>query len=434
MKNPYARRALQVLAVAGAAWALVACNNDEPLITVADHGPNMVSYWDEVAAATINTAAAPSDATPEEKAPNFAIDMATVHVAMYDAAMAVASTHQPFIATPATPGAGASIEAAVAAAAYGVLSQLFPNRAAAYQAKYAEALASVSDAAARDQGVALGTEVANAVVAARANDGRATVLPAFVPGTQPGQFRGVNPIGRANQYIRPFSIASAAQFRVAGPPALDSATYAADFNETRDLGGAASTTRTLEQTEIARFNTEPPPRFATRNLRQFARSQPALAENARLMAMLYVTVADLTIGCFESKYHYLAWRPTSAINLADTDGNPDTTADPSWTPVVPSPNHPEYPAAHACTFGGIGEALRRFYGTGQLQFSFDTMAADIRPENMTRRFESINDMVQFISDARIYGGMHFRYATEHGRTLGEQTAAWVAQRHFLPRE
>ncbi len=95
-------------------------------------------------------------------------------------------------------------------------------------------------------------------------------------------------------------------------------------------------------------------------------SQPTLAENTRLMAMLYVTVADLTIGCFESKYLYLLWRPASAITLADTDGNAATTADPAWTPVVPTPNHPEYPAAHACNFGGVGEVLRSYYGTRRL--------------------------------------------------------------------
>jgi hypothetical protein len=324
------------------------------------------------------------------------------------------------------------MEAALAAAAYGVLRGLFPNRAALYQTKYDDALATVTDAAAKAQGVALGSEVAAAILAERASDGRATVLPAFVPGTLPGQFRGVNPIGRTNQYVKPFSLMSASQFRAPGPPALESATYTANFNETRDLGGAASTTRTVEQTESARFHTEPPPRFWTRNLRQFAMSQPTLAENTRLMALLYVVQADASIACFESKYQYLFWRPTSAITLADTDGNADTTADPAWTPVVPTPNHPEYPAAHGCVFGGMGEALRSFYRTRQLKFSFDTTVAGISAEGMTHRYESIQDMTDD-SLARIWGGMHFRTSVEHGRTLGEKTAAWVASHHFGPR-
>ena len=433
MKYRNAQRGLCALALAGAAWAIVGCgSDDDPEITVADRGANMVSYWDEVAATTVNAAASPSDTTQSEKAPNFAFDMTSVHVAMYDAAIAIAGTHQPFKVTPAAPAADASSEAAVSAAAYGVLKALFPNRSALYQAKYDTALAAVPDGDAKAQGIALGTEVANAIVADRANDGRATVLPAFVPGTEPGQFRGVNPIGRTSPYVRPFSIRSASQFHAPGPLALDSAAYAADVNETRDLGGAASTTRTLEQTEAARFNTEPPPRFWTRNLHQFATSQSTLAENARLMAMLYVTIADLTIGCFESKYRYLYWRPTSAITLADTDGNAATTADPAWTPVVPTPNHPEYPAAHACTFGGVGEALRGFYRTSRLKFSFDTTVAGISPGGMTHAYVSIEDMNRE-GLARIWGGMHFRTSVEHGRTLGEKTAGWVVSHHFGPR-
>ena len=429
-RNPRVAACIMVLA---GGWLLHGCNDDDdPSITVAKNGPNMVSYWDEVAASTINAPASASDATEAERFPNTSFDMPTVHVAMYDAAMAIEGTYRPYLVTPTSAAAGASMEAAVSAAAYGVLKGLFPNRAALYETKYADALAAITDAAARAQGVALGTEVANAILANRANDGRATVLPAFVQGTLPGQFRGVNPIGRSFQYVKPFSIMSASQFRAPGPPALDSATYTADFNETRDLGGAASTTRTLEQTEAARFNTEPPPRFWSRNLRQFAMSQPTLAENARLMALLYVVQADLSIGCFETKYHFLFWRPTSAITLADTDGNADTAPDATWTPVVPTPNHPEYPAAHACNFSGIGEALRRFYGTRKLKFSFDTTVAGISPEGMTHAYESIEDMNKE-GLARIWGGMHFRTSIEHGRMLGVQTANWVVQRHFGPR-
>jgi hypothetical protein len=428
--NP--RRAAYIVVLAAASLLNACGDDDEPVVTVASNGPNAVSYWGEVAATTINAPASASDATESERFSNYAFDMTAVHVAMYDAAMAIAGTHQPYKVTMTAPATGASMDAALAAAAYGVLKGLFPNRAALYQARYDEALATIADAAGKAQGIALGAEVANAILADRANDGRATALPAFVPGTLPGQFRGVNPIGRTNQYVKPFSLISASQFRAPGPPALDSAAYTADFNETRDLGGASSTTRTVVQTEAARFHTEPPPRFWTRNMRQFATSQPTLAENARLMALLYVVQADVAIACFETKYHYLAWRPTSSINLADTDGNPDTIADPAWTPVVPTPNHPEYPAAHGCVFGGVGEALRSFYRTSRLKFSFDTTVAGISPAGMTHNYESIQD---FTDDtlARIWGGMHFRTSVEHGLTLGEKTAAWVASHHFSPR-
>jgi hypothetical protein len=423
-----------VLAVASAVWLATGCGGDDdnPAITVASAGANVVSYWDEVAAAVINTPAAPSDSTESERFPNYSADMATLHVALYDTAIAIAGTHQPYKVTPVSPADGASTDAAVNAAAYAVLSGLFPNRAALYQAKYTDAQAAVPDSPAKAQGITLGNEVAAAILADRAGDGRATVLAPFVPGTLPGQFRGVNPVARNQQYIKPFAITSASQFRLPAPSALDSAAYAADVNETMALGSLNSTARSAEQTEAARFHTEPPPRFWTRNLHQFAMSQPSVAGNARLMALLWATQADASIGCFDSKYHHLFWRPISAITLADTDGNAATTADPAWTQVVPTPNHPEYPAAHACVFSSMGEALRAFYGTTNLSFSFDTTVAGISPAGMIHSYTSIKDFSDE-SIARIWGGMHFRNSVVQGQKLGTQTAQWVTQNHFAAR-
>ena len=162
-------------------------------------------------------------------------------------------------------------------------------------------------------------------------------------------------------------LAGLSQFRAPGPPALTSAAYAADVNETKALGAAASTTRTAEQTEIARFHTEPPFNFWPRNLRVFATTADGVASQARLMAMLWVALADSLDACFESKYTYLAWRPISAITL-DGDGNDATIIDPAWTPVLPTPNHPEYPAAHACGAGAVAEVLRAYYGTPNISF------------------------------------------------------------------
>ncbi len=151
------------------------------------------------------------------------------------------------------------------------------------------------------------------------------------------------------------------------------------------------------------------------------------------MALLYVVNADVSIACFETKYHDLFWRPVSAIALADSDGNAATAADAAWTPVVPSPNHPEYPAAHGCVLGGLGEALRSFYGSCNLTFSFDSTVAGISPAGMRHSYASIQDLTDD-SYARIWGGMHFRTSVEQeGRTLGEKTAAWVVAHHFGPR-
>ena len=267
--------------------------------------------------------------------------------------------------------------------------------------------------------------MAAAVVANRANDGRAVVLAPYVASTEPGKFRGVNPISRFFPSIRPFTLTSLSQFRPPAPPALDSATYAADINETKALGGAVSATRTAEQFETARFHTEPPPIFLTRNFGRFARTTDNVADAARLMAVIYVGYADAIDACFEAKYFYEAWRPQSAIPLADTDNNAATVADAAWTPSVPTPNHPEYPAAHSCTAGALGELLRLYYGTDRVIFNFDSTVT-----GTTRTYATTDALAEESKVARIYGGMHFRYSTVAGAALGKQVANWAYQHNF----
>lgn len=190
---------------------------------------NAVAYWNKIASDTVNVPAA-TTGPAEEQRPIAWVDLATVHVAIYDAVNAIAGTHRAFAVTPATPAASASQEAATAASAYGVLKGLFPNRGAQYQAAYDAYLAALPDGDAKARGIALGTEVATAIVALRANDGRSTAV-TYTAKTMPGNFRGVNPVGPFFPYVKPFALTSAAQFRAAPPPALDSASYAADFNE-----------------------------------------------------------------------------------------------------------------------------------------------------------------------------------------------------------
>jgi hypothetical protein len=355
--------------------------------------------------------------------------LASVHVAIYDAVMAIAGTHRPYAITPTVAAAGASQEAAVAAAAYRVLLGLFPNRAAQYQTAYDTFVATLPDGTAKTQGLAVGAEVAAGILALRAGDGRAVVLAPYVPGSAPGQFRGTNPIGRPNAFIRPFALTTIGQFRAPGPPALSSAAYAADLNETKALGSATtSSMRTAEQTEAALFNAESSNVYWPRNLRSFAMTNRSVAEQARLMAMIWVAHADTQNACFESKYFYRFWRPSSAVTLADTDGNDATTVDASWVPLVTTPNHPEYPAAHSCIAGALAETLRIYFGTPNVAFDFTSTFT-----GTTHHFATAQAMIDEIQIARIAGGIHFRTSTVDGAALGKNVANWALTRNFQPK-
>ena len=389
---------------------------------------NPVAYWNRIASDTINQPATPTTGTPEERRPHGQVDLATTHVAIYDAVIAITGTHIPFAASPTSDPAGASQEAAVAAAAYGVLKALFPNRSAQYQDAYDTYVASIPNSAAKTRGLAIGAEVASKVVALRANDGRSTVV-TYTPGTGPGAFRGTNPINVFVPYMKPFTLTSAAQFRLPPPLALGSSAYAADLAEVQALGGATSTQRSAAQLEAARFHTENPGIFLSRNYRSFAMDSRSIADNARLMAMLWVTQGDSNIACFESKYFHNYWRPQSAIPLADTDGNAATTADATWAPVVPTPNHPEYPAAHMCQNGAAAAVLKAFFGTSQVSFSFSSTAT-----NTVRNYATPDEMVSEIELARIVGGMHFRNSGVQGGVLGSNVANWIIANHFKPKQ
>lgn len=434
-RNVLASSAL--VSVAASAALMLGCSASLPnrpaeavALSLPSRGPDPVSRWSEVAADTINGAGTAA-VTPQEKLPHYALDMATTHIAVYDALIAIGGTHQPFATAPTTTAAGASTDAAAAAAAYGVLKALFPNRGALYQSAYDTSLAAIPDGDAKTRGIAIGAEAASGIVALRANDGRDVVLAPYVPGTLPGRFRGTDPVNRNLPHVKPFTLQSPAQFRAEGPPALGSRAYTDDVNETRSLGSSSSTTRTEVQTDTARFHTEQPQLFWTRNLRIFATSRATAVDNARLTAMLWVAHADALIGCFESKYHFQFWRPASAITLADADDNDATTADLAWMPVVPTPNHPEYPAAHGCMAGAAAEVLRGFFGTKRLAFAFDSKVVGL--VNGTRRYDSTDAMVEELQVARIWGGMHFRTSTVDGTVLGTKTAAWVMKQAFQPK-
>jgi hypothetical protein len=366
--------------------------------------------------------------TPEERRTLSFVDLATVHLAMYDAVVAIEGGFEPYAIVPQSPAAGASATAAAAAAACTVLQGLFPNRSPQYQTDCAPYQAGSAADAATAQGIALGIEVGQKMLAERADDGRDGV-PDYVPGGGVGDFVPAapgNPIWHFAQYMRAFTLASPAQFRAEGPPALTSARYAEAFDEVKEFGRAGGAALSPEQQEAARFHTENPNLFWPRASRAFM-NQSSLLANARLAAMLQVSIGDAILGCFDSKYFFDAWRPRTAIPAAAVDGNRATIADAGWTPFAASPNHPEYPSGHTCIAGAIGEVVKSHYRTPRVSFTWTSAVT-----GTARHYDSVHEMIREIKAARVHGGMHFRFANDDGATLGRRTAQWVVRNYFRP--
>jgi hypothetical protein len=279
---------------------------------------------------------------------------AYVAIAVYDSVMAVEGGYRPFAVEVDAP-AGASAEAAVAAAAHRILVHYLPAQATTIlDPAYTASPATIADGRAKLDGIAVGEQVADLVIAMRAGDGfRAAVTYTPPDPPVPGAWIPTAPTPPVGTYLgrmRPFSLDSADQFRPDGPPALDSKKWARDYNEVKEIGSSASTTRTDEHTQAARFWAEPPVQQARGSFRTFVSDHELdVVEAARFMAMISVVYADALIACFDAKYQYAFWRPITAIRAGDTDGNDATVRDPAWSPLLPvTPNHPEYPSAHSC--------------------------------------------------------------------------------------
>ncbi len=393
-------------------------------VTLGASSSNVVAVWHDIAAATyIGTGS--GAVTLEEKQPIVYADMATVTLAMYDAACAVDGRYQPFGAPPATPAQGASMDAAVSAAAYGVLRGLFPSRSAHYQAAYDKFVSRLPAGLGREKGLALGAEVAAATLISRARDGRDAKVAPHVPAKTAGKFQGAKAVLTFAPAMRPFTLTRVDQFRPGPPPALNSAAYAADLNETKMLGGSKSTLRTPAQSQLALFNTEAPITSLTRNYGRLARSTSDPADAARLLAAAYVVNADAILACFEAKYFYKAWRPYSAIAHADQDDNPGTDADPAWRSSQFTPHHPEYPAAHSCVAGAFAGVLRHLYGSSKVSFTFDSSVTQT-----SHTYPDLDAYLRESAEARIAGGMHFRFSTVAGQTLGTAVAEHAMRKHF----
>jgi membrane-associated phospholipid phosphatase len=356
-----------------------------------------------------------------------------LHAAIYDAVDSIDRSHQAYlISVPAARGA--SETAAADAAAHTLLDTVYPAQAATIDADYASQLALVPDGQSKTAGVRIGAEVARGLLAVRSDDGSASVAPPFVAGTNPGDYRTTPPNNPAAVFttwgqVTPFVLGAGDQFRPPAPSALTSKAYAVALNEVQSLGSATSTTRTAEQTQIGTFWTPPIQNFWNQIADEVASAHATdLPTTARLFAALNLSLADATIAMYDAKYTYQRWRPVTAIRLADTDGNPLTTADPNWLPLAgTTPADPSYPGAHSTLSAAGADVLGSFFGDRQ-SFSLTSPAAP----GVTRSFTSFAAAAQEAGLSRIYAGVHTRIDHVAGLQLGDEVADDVLQNALRP--
>jgi hypothetical protein len=369
--------------------------------------------------------------------------LAMMNAAVYDSVNAVSPTHTVYhVDARAFPGAStASADAAAAQAAHDVAFGLYTQSAdrVRFDALLAAQLADVPDGPAETTGIALGQSVAAQILAWRANDGSGASVP-YTIGHDPGDWQptppAFAPIPATPQwpYVTPFAMTRGDQFRPGPPPALTSAEYAAAYQEVKALGGNGTTTpstRTPEQTEIAFFWAGVGVTNAGVMIwNQIARTVAAshnlsLADNARLFAQMSVANADAFIAGFDAKYTYNLWRPVTAIRAGDTDGNPDTAPDPTWTPLIVTPNHQSYVSLHSTQSMAAAQSLADFFGTDHIPFTA-TWAG------VNRSFNKFTDAAKEAGQSRIYAGIHWSFDKAQGLQQGRKIGQYVADHFFQP--
>src|SRR5947209_1481855 len=362
--------------------------------------PDQVIQWNRTLLQILQTPGAqPASVHPTRS-------MAIVHLAIYDAVNAIRGGHAPYLVSHAPRSAAP--EAAAAAAAHTALLSLFPNQQSVIDAKFQDSLSQIGGGAHVREGIRVGKEAANAILAARADDGSDSTPPVFVPQSGPGEYQLTPPNFKQPVFtnwpdVRPFALETGDQFRPPPPPAVTSPRYTTDFDEIKSLGEINSTARSAEQTDIGRFWGAAPVQNVWNQIAQMAGMSfdNSLEQNARMFARLDTTLADGVIALYDAKYAYHRWRPVTAITATDT-GNPGAVSDPTWTPLAPTAADPSYPGAHAEISSGAAFALRDFLGTDRLDFSISSAAVGI-----TRSFRSFSQAADEAAASRIFAGQHF---------------------------
>jgi membrane-associated phospholipid phosphatase len=353
--------------------------------------------------------------------------LAILHASIYDAVNGIAHTHERYL-VPSVAPRSASRTAAASAAAYRALVNLFPANASSFDALNAAILATIPDGPHKRVGIIWGEFVANVILAVRAHDGSNAVVPP-PGGSGPGVWIPTPPAFLPYLlpqwgFVRPFAMNSSSQFRPPGPPSLDSQQYAADYEEVKQLGAAVGSTRTEDQTEIALFwadgaGTETPPGHWNSIAQIIADARGnTLEENARLFALLNIAMADAAICSWDAKYTFDFWRPVTAIAFVEPELN--------WLSLIVTPPFPDYTSGHSTFSAAAATVLPLFYGTEDLPF---TTGSDFLP-GVYRSFATCLDAAAEAAVSRIYGGIHFRTASEDGLQAGISIGEWT-HTHYL---
>jgi hypothetical protein len=361
---------------------------------------------------------------------------ALMHAALYDAVNTIQPTHEPYFVNLPGVSATTSQDAAAAAAAHEILAQLYPSFQPTLDAQLQQSLAQIPDGADKVEGVAVGQHVADLILNLRSNDGSsATPLP-YTFGTAPGDYQSTPPNFPAQPQftqwpeVIPFVLDSASQFRPGPPPVLSSDSYSDAFNEVKTIGIQNGTASSPDQALTGKFWNGAIQNYWN-EIAQTAALADGLttAESARLFALLNLTMADGVIAFYDAKYTYNFWRPITAIRAADSDGNPDTTADANWLPEVGNTTpDPSYPGAHAVISAAASVVLKSVLRHNHFDF---VVTSEILP-GVERSFDSFSAAAEEATLSRIFAGVHFRFDLAAGHRLGREVGDFVLDHILKP--
>ena len=362
--------------------------------------------------------------------------LAITQLAVFEAVNAITGEYEPYLGT-VVAAAGASADAAAVAAAYRALITYVPGSAATLDAARAASLAAIPDGPAKAAGIATGEATAAAMIAARANDGSSPATTHTPGAPTPGEWQLTTNCTAGNllhwRNVTPFSIPNLTDFMPEPPPALDSNQYAKDYLEVKTVGSATSTERPQDRADVVRFYGSSSPGYLfSLAARQLAIAHGrSMSHTARALALMAMATNDSLVVSFATKYQYNFWRPETAIRAGDADGNDKTEGDPSFATFFSTPCFPGYPSNHASGSNGAAEILRRIYGAGGHAITL-TNTAVTAIAGITLHYTTLNQICDDIDDARVYGGIHFRFDQEGGVRVGREVATYAYKNTLRP--